>query len=84
MDSFGVALTGEWSLAVNDCGRYVVCAISAGRPLTSSSRFLNGMNDGSRFEGSFPTVEEALNPAVGSCAAWAVSGARQRRFELLV
>lgn len=71
-----MSLTGEWSLAVNDCGRYVVrsCLVaSADLP----SRFLNTMKDNSRFAGTYPTVEAPWYPALGSCAPWAVSGARR-------
>ncbi|KAK4703423.1 glucan 1,3-beta-glucosidase, partial [Phenoliferia sp. Uapishka_3] len=53
LGTFGLTTTGEFSVAVNDCGR-----------------FLNGVNLGVRFEGTYPNTRKPAFAGVGSCKKW--------------
>ncbi|MBW0471358.1 hypothetical protein O181_011073 [Austropuccinia psidii MF-1] len=55
MQTFGLAMIAEWSVAVNDCGLFV-----------------NGVNKGSRYEGTFPNPNRPNSEfqRVGSCTEW--------------
>lgn len=53
LSNFGVAIAGEWSLGVNDCGR-----------------FLNGVEMGHRYDGTFPNSTASTFEGVGSCEEW--------------
>ncbi|KAL8284183.1 hypothetical protein RQP46_004932 [Phenoliferia psychrophenolica] len=51
--TFGLTTAGEFSVAVNDCGK-----------------FLNGVNLGVRFEGTYPHARNPSFAGVGSCKEW--------------
>lgn len=83
--NFGIAISGEWSLAVNDCGRCVLwpsplfLPLRRGRVLRCPRRllhsFLNNVFQGTRLEGTYPNASQPMYPPsapLGTCEFWEV------------
>lgn len=73
--TFGLTTAGEFSVAVNDCGRCVSTSLQSANKSdpVPICRFLNGVNLGVRFEGTYPHSRNPVFSAVGSCEKWDVS-----------